>query len=112
MSRKGKQIRIPTIEIANGTGEFERINPVPFRGRPTKIFKRLLDFGIENGFIDEKLVFEDLIYFGFDRGYINDAFLISATMKYYLMDMNWTKKHRLKELEQNEDETEEEVAGL
>ena len=102
MARRGRQIRVPVIETYNNGGrEFTKINLSPFRGRPTKVYKRLVEFALLNGLFNEKEFFEDLIVFGFDKGYISDAFLGAITLKYFFKDMNWTKRKRLKELEEN-----------
>ena len=99
MSRRGQQIRIESIEKLNGTKRFERINAIPFRGRPSKVYKRLIEFAFLNGLFNEQDFYEDLLVHGFDKGYISDGFLAAFVLKYFLKDMNWTKEQRMKQEE-------------
>lgn len=106
MTRRGKQIKIPYIEAYNGNGQFTKLNCAPFRGRPTKVIKHLLEFCFTNDLFKERELYEDIIYYGFDKGYISDGFLAAISLKYFVKDMDWTKYQRLKELEMENNGTE------
>lgn len=101
MARRGRQIKIPYIQSYDGNGVFTMENALPLRGRPSKVLKSFVDFGFQKEWWDAK-IFEDLIVFGWDRDYLkSDLPILTLPFKYFLRDMDWTKKKRLEGVDKN-----------
>jgi len=99
---KGRRIQIPTvIETSHQWVKFAVLNNTGLNGRPSKVLKKFIDFGFQREWWDAK-IFEELIIFGWDRGHLKtDAGVLSLPFRYFLKDMNWTKKKRLKEVDED-----------
>lgn len=94
-------VRIPQIGIPNHDWKKYTVLNVDLHGRPSRVLKKFIDIGFERHWFKAN-VFEDLIVFGWDRGYLKtDAGILSLPFRYFLKDMNWTKKRRLKEVDEN-----------
>jgi hypothetical protein len=101
---QGRRIKIPSVEESSHNwvkfAKMQDLNP-PLAGRPTKVLKRLIDLGFQKNWWNEK-IFEDLIIFGWDREYLkNDAPILTLPFKYFIKDMDWSKKKRLQEVDKN-----------
>lgn len=101
---KGRRIQVPTvIESSHGWVKFTVLNNTGLYGRPSKTLKKFIDLGFNREWWDAKL-FEDLVVFGWDRGYLkSDVGILSLPFRYFLKDMDWSKKKRLKEVDDDGD---------
>ncbi len=96
----GREINIPKIEeYSTNYRTFCAIVNGKFYGRPMRVFKRLLLFGVEKGWFKAKDVYKQLIWLGFDKNWIADTTIIAWSFEYFIRDGNWKALERLKELE-------------
>ena len=78
---------------------------VSFKGRPSKVLKRIIALGFQRGCWNKEIISE-IIEFGFDAGYWDDSVIFAKPFEYFLTDKNLpgSKDQRLKEVTEGDGE--------
>ncbi len=114
MARRGTRIKIGEIEEFNGSYSiFCKSKIQSLKGRPTKVLRLLLRYGIEKGWFEPQQIYKDIIWFGFDNSSnknrdtdwkISDVFLAKITFEYLFKDRSFKKEENLKKIDEEDED--------